>query len=138
MAQKIKHRNVQLIQEARMNHAHCVSLNLGWKKMEFQLGLNKTFCPTAQSLTHQWLKQRQRAKINNTVLSWPSPSPSHSFSTQSSQYQNWKANEYSILTVNELGLPVLESSTRTSKFYAPTDSEHKFNKIEMENWLPIG
>ena len=121
-----------------MNHAHCVSLNLGWKKMEFQLGLNKTFCPTAQPLTHWWLKQCQRAKINNTVLSWPSPSPSHSFSTQSSQYQNSKANKYSILTVNELGLPVLESSTRISKFYAPTDSEHKFNKTEIENWLPIG
>ena len=40
--------------------------------------------------------------------------------------------------VNELRPPVLESSTRISKFYAPTDSEHKFNKTEMENWLPIG
>ena len=47
-------------------------------------------------------------------------------------------NMYSILTVNELGPPVLESSARISKFYAPTDSEHKFNKTEMENWLPIG
>ena len=33
---------------------------------------------------------------------------------QSSQYQNWKANKYSILMVIE----VSESSTRISKFYA--------------------
>ena len=24
------------------------------------------------------------------------------------------------------------------KLFARTDSEHKFNKIEIENWLPIG
>ena len=35
--------------------------------------------------------------------------------------------------INELGLPVLESSTRIS-----TDSEQKFDKTEIENWLPIG
>ena len=41
--------------------------------------------------------------------------------------------------VNELlGPPVLESSTRIPKCYAPTESEHKFNKMEIENWLPIG
>ena len=40
--------------------------------------------------------------------------------------------------LNELGAPVLESSARISKCYAPTDSEHKFNKTEIENWLPIG
>ena len=67
----------------------------------------------------------------------PSLTP-HRLSTQSLQYQNWNANKYSILTVNELGPPVLESSARISKFYAPTDSEHKFNKTEIENWLPIG
>ena len=38
-----------------------------------------------------------------------------------------------MLFVNELGLPVLESSARVSKFYAPTDSEHKFNKREIKN-----
>ena len=31
--------------------------------------------------------------------------------------------------VTELGLPVLESSTRFSKFNAPTDYEHK-----LKNW----
>ena len=25
-----------------------------------------------------------------------------------------------------------------SKFYAPTDSEHKFRKTGIEDWLPIG
>ena len=39
--------------------------------------------------------------------------------------------------VIELGLPISESSTRISKFDVPTDSEHKFNKTEIENWLPI-
>ena len=38
----------------------------------------------------------------------------------------------------KLGLPVSESSTRTSKVHAPTGSEHKFNKTGIENWLPIG
>ena len=45
-----------------------------------------------------------------------------------------KANKYSIPTVSELGL---ESFTRISKFYVPTDSELKFRKMEIENWLPI-
>ena len=72
------------------------------------------------------------------MLSSPPRSPSHRFSTHTSQYQNWKANKYSILTVIELGLQVLNSSTRISKFYAPTDSEHKFDKTEIENWLSIG
>ena len=36
--------------------------------------------------------------------------------------------------VIELGLPVSESSTRISKFSAPTDSEHNQNR----KWLPTG
>ena len=39
--------------------------------------------------------------------------------------------------VIELGPPVSESSTKISTFYSPTDSEHKFNKTEIENWLPV-
>ena len=31
-----------------------------------------------------------------------------------------------------------ESSTRISKFYNPTDSEHKLHKTRIENWLSIG
>ena len=60
------------MQQARVNHAYCVGLNLGWKKMRFQLALNKTFCPNPQSLSHQQVKQCQRTKINKTILSSPS------------------------------------------------------------------
>ena len=35
----------------------------------------------------------------------------------------------------KLGLPVSESSTRTSKVYVPTGTEHKFNKMGIENWF---
>ena len=54
-----------------MNHAYCVGLNPGWKKMTFQLALNKTFWPNPQPLTHRQVKQRQRTKINKTMLSAP-------------------------------------------------------------------
>ena len=114
-----------------------MSLNCCWRKIIFQLTLNKTFCPNPQPLTHQQGKQRQRTKINKTMLSSPSLSP-HWFSTQSLQYQNSNTNKYSILTVNELGAPVLVSSAGISKFDAPTGFEHRFNKTEIENWLPIG
>ena len=103
------------MQQARMNHAYCVDLNPCWKKTRFQLALNETFCPNQQPLP-----------------------PPHRFSTQSLQYENLNTNKYSTVTVNGLGPPVLESSARISKFYAPTDSEHKFNKTEIENWQPIG
>ena len=42
------------------------------------------------------------------------------------------------LTVIELGPPVSESSTRISKFHDSTDSEHKFYKTRIKNWLSIG
>ena len=100
--------------------------------MRFQLALNKTFCPNPQPLTH-----RQEQKLTRQCF-LPLSLPPHRFSTQILQYQTWNAKKYSILTVNELGLPVLEPSARISKFYAPTDSEHKFNKTEIENWPPIG
>ena len=60
------------------------------------------------------------------------------FFTQSLQYQIWNVNTYSILTVIQLGPPVSESSTRISKFHDPTDSEHKFHRTRIENWLSIG
>ena len=97
---------------------------LRWLKsrLGFQPALNKTLCPTPQPLIHRRLKQRQITKINKTMLSSPIPIPPsapHRFSTQSLQYQNGKANKYSILTVNKLGRPVLESSTRISNFMLP-------------------
>ena len=39
--------------------------------------------------------------------------------------------------VIELGLPVLESSTGPQNFMPP-DSEPKFHKMGIENWLPMG
>ena len=98
-----------MIQQARMTHAYCVGSNSGRKNMRFQLALHKTFCPSPQPLSQQQVKQRQRTKINRTVLSPPSIPP-HQYSTQSLQHQNWRANKSSILAVNELGPPVLESS----------------------------
>ena len=52
-----------------MNHAYCVGSSDGWKKMRFQLALNKTFFSNPQPLTHRRLKQRQRKKISKTMLS---------------------------------------------------------------------
>ena len=118
-----------------MNHAYCVGLNPAWKKMRFQLVLNKTFCPNPQPLTHRRLKQRQKTKINKTMLSAPlsslPPSPLIGCPYKVHNIRIEKAKKYSILTVNELEPPVLDFSARISKFYAPTDSEYKFNKTEL-------
>ena len=89
----------------------------------FQLSLNTTFFPTPQP----------HATPKCFVLH-----PPKRFSTQNSQYQNWKASKSFSLTVIEVGRPVLQSSFRISRFYIPTDSEHRFNKTRMEHWLPIG
>ena len=35
--------------------------------------------------------------------------------------------------VNILGSPVLKSSNKISKFFAPTDSQQKFNEKEVES-----
>ena len=71
----MKRRNIQLIQEASTNHAYCVGLNPGSKKMGLPRALDKTFCSNQQPLTHRQLKQRQRTKLNKTMLSAPSPCP---------------------------------------------------------------
>ena len=39
---------MQSVQHHRMCHAYCYRLNRGWKKIRFQLVLNKTFCLTTQ------------------------------------------------------------------------------------------
>ena len=39
--------------------------------------------------------------------------------------------------VIRLGPPVLESLTRISKFYGPSDSEHKSHTMTIKNWLSI-
>ena len=105
------------------------------KRWDFSWESIRLSAPTFNPYPH--VKQHQRTKINKTMYSAPSLPP-HRFPIQRLHYQNWNANKYSILTVNELGPPVLKSSARISKFYAPTDSKRKFNKTEMENGLPIG
>ena len=60
MAHQKKYRNIQSMQQARMNHACCVGLNCGW-----------AFCPNLQPFTYQQLKQHQETKINKTRLFLP-------------------------------------------------------------------
>ena len=69
---KIKCKNIQSIQQARVNHVYCLGLNPGLKKVRFQLASNKTFCPNPQPLSHRQVKQRQITKINKIMLSAPS------------------------------------------------------------------
>ena len=65
----------------------------------------------------------------------PHPSPSSLFK-QSSQFGIGTkiVNKDSIRTPIELGPPVSESSTKFSKFHAPTDSEYKFHEARIKNW----
>ena len=65
-----------------------------------------------------------------------SPSPS-SFFKQSLHIGMKIVNKHSLWTAIELGPPVSESSSKISKFHAPTDSKHKFHKAGIKNWLPI-
>ena len=79
---KVKRRNIQ-IQHAKYNlcHAYCFSLNPVWKKMRFQLALNKFLCPASQLLTHRRLKHQQKTKINKTMLSGSSSPVFHTIFT---------------------------------------------------------
>ena len=62
-----------------------------------------------------------------------SASPPSDFHTKFPISELKSKHKYFILTVIELRPPVSESSNRILKFYAPTDSEHKFNKTRIEN-----
>ena len=75
------------------------------------------------------LKEQRLTK--SSLLPFP-----NRFFTQTLQYQNSKSNNYYILI--KLGPSVSESSTNISHFYALTDSEQKFHKAGVENWLLIG
>ena len=65
--------------DSRRVKTYCFGRNPGWKKMQFQLALNKTFCPTPPPLIHRRLKHHQRTKINKTTLA---ASPSSVFLTK--------------------------------------------------------
>ena len=103
--------NVEISGQYNISHAYCFDWNPGWKKMRFQLALNKTSCPTPPPLICRRLKHRQRIKNYKTMLS---ASPPHRFSKQISQYQYWKTSKYSILMVIEFGSP--ESSNGSQNF----------------------
>ena len=102
-----------------------------WKKIRFQLALNKTYSFTPPPLIHRRFKQHQRTKINKKQCFLP-----HWFSTQSSQYQYWKARKYSILTVIELGPPVSEFSTESKQFMPPLILNTNFRKRESKIGYP--
>ena len=113
---KIKRTNIQSIWHVRICHVYCFSLNPGWERLQFQLPLNKTFFPTPDpSFIDDWSSAKEQKLTKQYFLP-----PPHRFSSQSSQYQNWKLNKYSILTVIDIEAPVSESSNRISKFYAST------------------
>ena len=56
---KIKRRYIRSMQHARMCDAYCFGWNPAWKRMRYQLTLNKTFCSISP----------QRKDINKTMLS---------------------------------------------------------------------
>ena len=60
----------------------------------------------------------------------------HRFSTESLQYQYWKARKYSILTVIELGPPVSEFSTESKQFMPPLILNTNFRKRESKIGYP--
>ena len=87
-----------------------------------------------ENLTERTLERTKSKNQNNAFCL-----PFIVFFTQSLQYQIWEANTYSILTNNNRTWPpVLDSSTKISKFCDPTNSEYKFHKTRIENWLFIG
>ena len=131
---KIKPRNIQLIPHVRICHAYCYGYNAGWKKMQFRLVLNRTFAPPHHHSSTDDASTTKEQKLTKQC----SLLPPHRFLLQSSQCQYWKANTYSIITGIEIGPPVSESSTGSQNFIPSTDSEHKFHKMEIENWLRIG
>ena len=84
-------------------------LKCSWKKIQFQLALNRTFAqPHHPSSTDDARTSKEEKLTKQCFLHW--------FSPQSSQYQQRKPNTYSILTLIELGLLVLESSTGSQNF----------------------
>ena len=112
----------------------CISAPLnvrktGWKKIRFQLALNKTFCPTPPPLSHWRFKHRQKYLTKQCFRP-------HRFSTQSWQYQYWKARKYFSLTVIELGPPVLESSTWSQQFMPPLIMNTNLIKRESKIGYP--
>ena len=102
------------------------------KMIKFQLALNKTYSHTPPSLIHQRFKHSQRTKINKTMLS--ASSGFHAKFTisvsKSTQVFHPNGNWTQTTSVGVLNW--------ASIVYATFDSEHKFQKMGIENWLPTG
>ena len=117
-----------------MYHAYCFGVNPAWKKMWFQLTLNNTFCPTSQPLTHRQLRHCQITKIKKIR---------HSSSISSLFHTNFTTSELKSTEVfhsngNWTRTVSIGFLNKYLKIYHPTDSELKFHKMEIENWLRIG
>ena len=85
-----------------------------------------------------WLVLIKAPPKNNIKKTCFLPSRHQAF-TQSSQYQNWKAKKYPILTVIEHGLNYqCQSPKLGSQNFLPPLILNKFHKIEIGYWLPIG
>ena len=102
----------------------------GWKKTRFLLALNKTFWSTPRPLSHGRFNTVKEQKLTKQCFL------SHRFSTQSSQYQYWKARKYSILTIIELKPPVSESSSVSQQFMPPLILNTNFIKRESKIGYP--
>ena len=99
-----------------------------WKKIRFQLARL-----TASSHRPSSTEDSSTAKEQKLTKQCFLP---HWFSTQSSQYQYWKARKYSILTVIELGPPVSEFSTESKQFMPPLILNTNFRKRESKIGYP--
>ena len=102
------------------------AINKRWDSagLKYDFLLNSATLPPLTD--NQSALKKQRLRESCLLLN------AHWFFTHTLQYQDSKSGKYSILI--ELGPPVLESSTRISYFYAPTDSEYKFHKTRIENY----
>ena len=102
--------------------------------MRFQLAQNKTlpYPTTTHRLTIK--APQMNKKINKTALS---VAPSSVLDTKFT-ISALKSKGVFHPKVIKLRPPVPESSTGSQNFLLPTDSEQKFPKTGIENWLPIG
>ena len=101
--------------------------------MPFQLPLNKTFSPTPPPLIHRQLKHHQKTKTNKAILSASPSSVFHKVHNIGIEKQ------VSIPSYWQLNLDChFRSPLLDLKVLCLTDSEHKFHKTGIKNWLPIG
>ena len=92
-----------------------------------------------------WLGQTFRRDLTERMLERTiikiilSTSPSSAFShkVHNIRFEKQTCILSQLMIPIELGPPVSKSSTKISKFYDSTDSENKFHKTRIKNWLSI-